>query len=273
MVFSPENRTLESKAGGKDSGAAENRWDAALYDSRHSFVWKYAAELIELLAPRKGERILDVGCGTGHLAHQISLAGAEVIGLDHSPAMIEQARSHYPQLEFILADAASFQFAEPFDAVFSNAALHWVKPPDQAVNCIARALKPGGRFVAEFGGRGNLQSFHSALRRAREAIGCPVSPEQEPWYFPTIGEYTSLLEQYGLQVRQASFFDRPTPLEDGENGLRNWMEMFGSVFMVGLSPAEQQRLFRSFAEQLRPTQFRAGAWVADYTRIRIVALR
>src|SRR5690242_15677096 len=130
------------------AGPREHHWDAALYDDKHAFVWKQAASLLELLAPQPGERVLDLGCGTGQLA----AAGAEVVGLDHSPAMVEQARRLYPQLRFELGDARRFAFAKPFDAVFSNAALHWVREPEAAIACIRDALKPGGRFVAEFGG-------------------------------------------------------------------------------------------------------------------------
>ena len=133
--------------------SCEKQWDPALYDGKHSFVWKYGAELMELLAPQRGERVLDLGCGTGHLTQQMTLTGAEVIGLDVSPAMIEQARRNYPHIEFVQADAAAFEFAQPFDAVFSNAALHWMTQPEAVVECVARALQPGGRFSAQFCGQ------------------------------------------------------------------------------------------------------------------------
>ncbi len=162
-------------------------WDAALYDDRHSFVWKRGAALIELLAPRSGEWVLDLGCGTGHLTAKIAEAGAEVIGIDSSPEMIEEARRLYPGLPFGVGDARDFHFDEPFDAVFSNAVLHWIKPPEEAVACVRRALKPGGRFVAEFGGRGNVAAIIGALDAAACAIG--LGAWGHPWYYPSIGEY------------------------------------------------------------------------------------
>ena len=179
--------------------SSEKRWDPALYDSKHSFVWKYGQELIELLASQAGERILDLGCGTGHLTSQLALAGASVTGLDVSQSMIEQARKNYTDLEFVKADAADFAFAEPFDAVFSNAALHWVKRAENVVVCLARALKPGGRFVAEFGGKGNIQAIHTALLRALDDFGLANKAGWNPWYYPSVGEYASLLERHGLR--------------------------------------------------------------------------
>src|SRR5262249_56540999 len=129
----------------------------------HSFVWKHGAALIEVLAPRPGERILDLGCGTGHLTAQIAEAGAEVIGIDSSPGMIAEARRLYPHVRFEVADARDFALDAGFDAAFSNAVLHWIKEPERAIACVRRALKPGGRFVAEFGGRGDVRAIVAAL--------------------------------------------------------------------------------------------------------------
>jgi trans-aconitate 2-methyltransferase len=252
---------------------AVRHWDPALYDSKHSFVWKYGQELIELLAPVSGERILDLGCGTGHLTKRIADTGANVIGLDISESMIDEARRNYPELEFVKGDAADFAFAEPFDAVFSNAALHWVKRAEEAVACVARALKPGGRFVAEFGGKGNIQAIHTALRRALDELGWREGAKWNPWYYPSVGEYAGLLENHGLAVRSAMLFDRPTPLEEGERGLRLWLEMFAGDLLATMSPAAREQAIQSVERRLRPTQFSEGAWVADYARIRVMARR
>src|SRR5688572_11002406 len=130
-------------------------WSPQLYEGQHSFVWKYGADLLPLLAPQPGERIIDLGCGTGRLTAQIAESGAEVIGVDRSPEMIGQARQNFPKLRFLLADIASFESPEPADAVFSNAALHWVTDAEAAARNVARSLRPGGRFVAEFGGKRN----------------------------------------------------------------------------------------------------------------------
>jgi SAM-dependent methyltransferase len=257
----------------KAAVTSEKRWDPALYDSKHSFVWKYGQELIELLAPQAGERILDLGCGTGHLTSQLAGLGSSVIGLDVSEAMIEQARANYPDLEFVKADAADFAFAEPFDAVFSNAALHWVKSAEGVVVCVARALKPGGRFVAEFGGKGNIRAIHAALLRALGELGLENKAGWNPWYYPSVGEYATLLERYGLAVRTAALFDRPTPLEEGELGLRLWLEMFAGDLLDTLTPEAREQAIQSVEGHLRATQFRDGAWIADYARIRVSARR
>src|SRR6185503_19634352 len=179
---------------------ANKQWDASLYYDKHSFVWKYGEEVVELLAPRIGERVLDLGCGTGHLTNKIALSGATVVGIDVSADMIEQARRLYPELRFELADGTSFNFEEPFDAVFSNAALHWIEEQDLVTDCIARALKSQGRFVAEFGGKDNTQKIKGALYRAAQAAGCVVTEEVKFRYFPSIGEYATLLESHGFTV-------------------------------------------------------------------------
>jgi trans-aconitate methyltransferase len=253
--------------------AEKRQWDPALYDRMHSFVWKYGEELIELLQPGKGERILDLGCGTGHLTHRMALSGAEITGLDRSREMIEQARQAYPAVNFVVAEAANFEFPEPFDAVFSNAALHWMKPPEPVAASIARALRPGGRLVAEFGGKGNLKAIHAAIHQALRAMGLPADQEENLRYYPSIGEYAGILEKHRLFATYATIFDRPTPLEDGENGLRNWLKMFGGDLVNRLSSAERGEFETKVADQLRPILYRDGGWFADYKRLRIVAIR
>src|SRR5579872_1791318 len=145
-----------------------SQWDAGLYQSSHSFVWERGRGLVELLAPQKGERILDVGCGTGQLTAEIARAGAQVAGIDNSAAMIEQARANFPELSFEQADVRSLAFREEFDAVFSNAVLHWVKEADDAAAAMSRALKSGGRLVVEFGGHGNTQTLLDAVSAAQD---------------------------------------------------------------------------------------------------------
>lgn len=245
-------------------------WDAGLYDDRHSFVWKHGASVVELLGPRPGERILDLGCGTGHLTARIAEAGARVVGIDSSAEMIAEARRGYPGLRFEVADARDFALDEPFDAVFSNAVLHWVKPPERAVACIRRTLAPGGRFVAELGGRGNVAAIIAALETAAGAMG--VEGWEHPWYYPSIGEYAALLESDGLEVTHAVLFDRPTPLE-GDDGLRNWATMFARDLVERVPPAARESFFRRVEDAARGSLRRDGAWFADYRRLRVVARR
>src|SRR5277367_806312 len=185
-----------------------------------------AARLLELLDAQPGERVLDLGCGTGTMAAQIAETGAIVTGTDRSAEMIRQAREKYPALKFTVMDARELEFAGPFDAVFSNAALHWIKEPELVIEGIASCLGPGGRFVAEFGGKGNIGTLIAACESAWKN-SAPTEKMPNPWYFPSLAEYAGLLEKHGFEVTFASLFDRPTPLEDGERGLQNFLEMFG----------------------------------------------
>jgi trans-aconitate 2-methyltransferase len=251
----------------------QQSWNPALYQSQHAFVWQYGEQLIELLAPQPGERILDLGCGTGQLTQQLAIAGATVMGIDASASMIEQAAQQYPDIPFAVADARAFQVEQPFDAVFSNAALHWIQQPDAVIRCIAQALQPGGRLVAEFGGKGNIEAIVTALYEALRAIGYSTPEALNPWYFPSIGDYAARLEQQGLEVIYAVLFDRPTALNDSEQGLRNWLRMFAPMFLAELSPDQQAEVIRAIEHRLRPAYYRDRTWFVDYRRLRLVAIK
>ncbi|MBE9008264.1 class I SAM-dependent methyltransferase [Fortiea sp. LEGE XX443] len=265
----------------KNISISQQIWDASLYENKHAFVWQYGEDLLQWLNPKPGELILDLGCGTGQLTAKIAESGAEVMGIDNAVTMIEQARKNYPQLRFEVADARNFQVEQPFDAVFSNATLHWIKQADvaiadggaQPIASIHQALKPGGRFVAEFGGKGNIQSILQALYTAFEKIGLSNPQALNPWYFPSISEYTTLTEQQGLEVTQAILFARPTPLADGTAGIKNWIQMFASAFLAKLSAEEQLQVIHTVEECLKPTLYQEGYWAADYRRIRILATK
>ena len=250
----------------------KENWDAGLYDEKHSFVWKLAADLLELLAPKKDEKILDVGCGTGHLSAKIAAAGAQVTGIDLSPDMIAQARTEHPAIDFEVADARSLKYANEFDAVFSNATLHWICDPEPAIHSISNALHKGGRFVAEFGGKGNVAGLMSAIQRAWENLHPPVALPRV-WYYPSLAEYAGALEKHGLEVTYATLFDRPTPLEDGSRGLANWLNMFGAPFFHALPENLAEKWKQEVANEARYDLFRDGHWVLDYRRLRIVAHR
>jgi trans-aconitate methyltransferase len=225
-------------------------WDSTQYQSSFAFVWEYGADVLPLLKAQPGERILDLGCGTGHLMGRIAEAGAEVFGIDASPAMIAQARQNFPKLKFQLIDAAHFRTDQKFDAVFSNAALHWMHDADAVAETVSLALKPGGRFVAEMGGKGNIAAVLQALDTSMRN------------YFPSVAEYSTVLERHGLEVELMMLFDRMTPLAGGEIGMREWIAMYRP---------DNRRPVEHVESELRPGLFRDGQWFADYRRLRFVA--
>jgi trans-aconitate methyltransferase len=239
-------------------------WDPQDYQQRYSYVFEYGEALLDLLAPQAGERILDLGCGAGQLTAAIARTGAVAFGIDSSPEMIVQARANFPALDFRIGDATEFSVDQPLDAVFSNAALHWVKDAGAVAACVSRALKPAGRLVAELGGRGNIQSVVNAIR---EVLG----PVDLPWFFPSIGEYTSVLETHGLEVRRAELFDRPTRLE-GEDGMEHWLAVFGASIVASMPETRQKEIWCAVAQKLRPQCYRDGGWTLDYRRLRVVAI-
>jgi trans-aconitate methyltransferase len=247
-----------------------DRWDSALYEDRHSFVWKRGAELLELLDPKPDERILDLGCGTGHLTAQIAERGAIVTGLDSSASMIAQARQNYPKLKFTLADARDFAAAEPFDAVFSNAALHWIQDAEAVVAAVARALKSGGRFVLEMGAKQCVARIAQALEEVLREHG--YAP-RSPWYYQTAGEYATILERHGFEIAALWTFGRPTKLEHPEKGLREWLDMFAGEWFAGVPAKEREEVAAEIESRLRPDLWREGAWWADYQRLRVIARR
>jgi trans-aconitate 2-methyltransferase len=245
-------------------------WDSALYDDRHSFVWKKSADLVEILDPKPGDRILDLGCGTGHLTDRIAASGAAVTGIDASPSMIATARQNFPKLKFQVADARTFRFDEPFDAVFSNAALHWVLDASAAAGSMARALRPEGRLVLEMGAKENIARIRRATEAVLEESGFTA---RNPWFFPSLGEYASLLEAAGFEIETAQTFVRWNRLEHPERGLREWLEMFAGAYFAEVPNARREGLIAAVEAKLRPTLWREGAWWADYRRLRIKAVK
>jgi trans-aconitate methyltransferase len=248
-------------------------WNSGLYDESFNIITRLGAGVLDLLAPQPGERIIDLGCGTGELTAQIAAAGAAVIGLDASEAMIVRARERHPKIRFEVARGQDFVVETPGDAVFSSAALHWMSPPEDVATSVFRALEPGGRFVAEMGGYGNIVTIIAAIKQALEEEGIPWERVRNPWYFPSIGEYASLLEQTGFEVAQMHLFDRPTPLDDCPNGIADWVRMFGGDFLAAVPPERQATFQNRVSELTRPTLFRDGRWLGDYRRLRFRAIK
>ncbi len=249
-------------------------WNASGYEQHHSYVWRHGEDLIELLAPQPGERILDLGCGPGQLTALLAASGAHVVGLDQDGNMLAQAREHYPNIEFVQANAADFVLSEPFDAVFSNAALHWMKEQAAVIENVARALKPGGRFVAEMGGNGNISRIVRAILDTLEAIDQPPpSVDSYPWYFPSTAGQSFLLEFAGFDVQAMWHFARPTQLDGGDAGMANWLSVFGVRLLEHLSVSQYAEAVRMIEDILRPELYKDGVWSVDYVRLRFVAVK
>lgn len=247
-------------------------WDAEKYTNDFAFVHHYGHSVMELIDAGKGSSVLDLGCGNGALTKALHDKGYSAKGLDASRELLDIARNTYPFLEFIQADAIDFTMAEPVDVVFSNAVFHWIHKDRQKdmLKCVYNALRQNGQFVFEFGGYGNNQFIHQALA---EIFSKYDYCYEMPFYFPTIGEYTSLLENMGFLVKYAVLFDRLTELK-GENGLREWISMFVKTpFSIVKSQHEKEIILNEADKMLRNNLYIHGKWYADYVRLRIKAIR
>lgn len=244
-------------------------WNADGYKSDFNFVPQYGEDVMGLIDFWPGIRVLDVGCGNGTLTKKLQEKGAEVTGIDASEAMLAIARRDYPQIPFFQKDASNFTMEERYDVVFSNAVFHWIDDQEGLLGSIAGVLKPGGRLVCEFGGYGCCERIHAALEKAFARQGL-VYPRT--FYFPTIGEYTPILERCGLRPDFAVLFDRKTYLT-GENGLLDWINMFDRLPFEGMEEALVEEIKREAVAALKDSMCEDGRWFADYVRIRIRAVR
>jgi trans-aconitate methyltransferase len=243
-------------------------WNPEQYADKARFVSDLGMPVVELLAPQKGERILDLGCGDGPLARKLADLGCEVIGVDASPQMVEAARKLGVDARVMDGHALSFQ--SEFDAVFTNAALHWMKQPDKVIAGVWRALKPGGRFVGECGGKGNVHTIVAALESALARRGIDAAP-LNPWYFADDDEYRGRLEKQGFTVNTIALIPRPTPLP---GDIAGWLQTFAQSFTAALPLAEREDFLREVADLCRPKLCNAdGNWVADYVRLRFSATK
>ena len=249
------------------------KWNAELYDQKHAFVYQFGENVLELLGAQKDERILDLGCGTGYLTSQIQQKGAKVTGIDASPDMIAKAKATYPEVEFFVKDGTDFHFDEKFDAVFSNATLHWIKNADGAIQSVYNALKPGGRFVAEMGGKGNVQQLVAATKKVLGKYGYDKVDEANPWYFPSAAAYATKLEAAGFRVTFTAHFDRKTQLQDGRQGVAKWLTMFGPSFFASVPENELPQILNEITDELEPYYNDNGEWYADYKRLRFTAIK
>jgi trans-aconitate methyltransferase len=249
------------------TASAVQSWSAESYDRNARFVSDLTSEIVAWLAPRPGERILDLGCGDGALTAELARTGAAVLGVDPSEDMLAAASAR--GLNVQIGDARSLPFDAEFDAVFSNAVLHWVPEPEQAAVCIRAALRPGGRFVAEFGGHGNVAAIVTAMRAVARRHGGDEKLAS-PWFYPTPEEYQSILESVGLTVERIGLYPRPTPLPTGIEG---WLATFRKPFFDQFGDRSGAML-ADVVSLLKPALCDgAGRWTADYVRLRVAARR
>ncbi len=248
--------------------SSPQHWDPDRYARNARFVSDLGAPVVELLAPQPGECILDVGCGDGVLTEKLAQLGCRVVGVDGSPQQVRAA--HALGLHVAVADGQRLPFREGFDAVFSNAALHWMHDADGVIAGARRALRPGGRFVAEFGGHGCVEHIRTALIAALDRRGIE-GKRHDPWYFPTPDAYGERLIAGGFTVRSIALIPRPTPLPGDVVG---WLETFAESFTAPLPAAERPAFLAEVRDALRPALCDAdGQWTADYVRLRFAADR
>ena len=245
-------------------------WDPKAYARDGAFVHELAGGVVEWLEARPGERILDLGCGDGQLTARLAAAGLEVCGVDASAAMVTAARTLGVLVEEASAEKLPHADAT-FDAVFSNAVLHWVRGQNEMMAEVHRVLKPGGRFVAEMGGHGNVAAIHVALTAVLDRYGFAWA-EEGVNYYPTPDAYTRRLERHGFRVERMALIPRPTPLES--SGMAGWLQMFRRGVLDKLPAELRDRVVDECCSLLAPAlRDEDGNWVADYVRLRFVARR
>jgi len=245
---------------------SKQHWSAERYAATAHFVPAFGAPVVELLDPQPGERILDLGCGDGVLTEKIAAAGASVVAVDAAPDMVAAAKAR--GLDARVVPGQSLAFDREFDAVFSNAALHWMRPQEAVLDGVCRALKPGGRFVAEMGGHNNTAAILTAMRAVLARRGIEAL-SLSPWYFPSATAYQAKLEAAGFAVEEIAIIPRPTPLEAG---LGAWLDTFAEDFFNPLPLEDRAAARREICDLLQPIlRDEAGLWIADYVRLRFRA--
>ena len=239
-------------------------WNPDSYAANARFVSDFGKTVIELLSPQPGERILDLGCGDGVLTSDLSNCGCDVVAVDSSTAMIEAAKRR--GLDAHVVDGQALRFTNEFDAVFSNAAMHWMSDSQSVLDGVWRALRPEGRFVGEFGGHGNVRTIITAIESALSSRCLPVA---SPWFFPKAEDFRKLLESTGFAVRHIDLFPRPTLLP---GDVRSWLETFAQPYTSVVPAAHRDEFYSEIVESLRRMLVdKDGNWMADYVRLRFAA--
>lgn len=245
-----------------------SEWNASLYDNKHGFVAEYGKGLLEFVPRNNGQSILDLGCGTGTLTSQLADYADTVIGIDSSESMVTKAREQYPDIRFMVCDALDLPFEGQFDVAFSNAVFHWITDHDALLRQIRKVLKPHGLLVCEFGANGNIATIENAFTSVCRDYEYEYAPR---FNFPTVKAFADLLAKNGFTIDKVYDYDRPTPLQDGEDGLANWMRQFFAADLEPMPKTTQAEIIGKVEDLTRDTLWHGDEWVADYRRLRAIA--
>lgn len=245
------------------------KWNAIEYKDNFSFVFEYGKGVLDLIKHKKGAYVIDLGCGNGVLTNELHNKGFNVLGIDASLDMLNLAKKNFPDLNFMYADATSFQLETPADVIFSNAVFHWIDNQDDLIKNLYNNLKEEGELVFEFGGYGCAEAVHSTLEKIFKEYGLMY---KRTFYFPKIGEYAKKLEDTGFVVQYATLFDRPTK-QIGKDGLKNWILMFNKEPFGDIAEDLKEIIINKTVECLKDTLYIEDTWYVDYVRIRMRAIK
>lgn len=249
------------------SDNSKQEWHAESYEKDTGFVSEYGEDVLGWLGPIDGRSVLDLGCGDGRLTEKLSQMGANVTGLDASENFVDAAKNR--GLDVQLGNGHELNFNHQFDAVFSNAALHWMVQPKKVLVGVNRAVKPGGRFVGEFGGFGNVAAVTTAIRAIGKSRGGDIGL-LGPWFFPTVEQYQQLLQEHGFRVDRITSFYRPTPVP---NGIKAWLQVMCAPFFDQFND-QKEEIYEQVISALEPSlRDNNGLWHADYVRLRFSATK
>ena len=243
-------------------------WDAQLYDNNHEYVAEYGKGLLEFVPHKPNQAILDLGCGTGTLTAQLAKMGRCVIGVDSSQNMIDKAKEQFQEIDFMVCDALDLPFENEFDVIFSNAVFHWIDDHELLLNNIRKALKTGGVLICEFGAAGNIKTIDKAFSEQAMIYGHSCKSR---FNFPATDTFSQLLKENHFDIESIYDFDRPTPLNDGEKGLENFIRQFYASELDSITNETQEKIIKGTEDRVKEKIWDGSKWVADYRRLRAIA--